>query len=93
MENLKIGSVIVLEEYGKRKYVVANKFGGGMGNVYQLIPLLPFSDAVALKTYQKEILKDQFLKEAELWFSVGGHPNIARPYWFGYFSGNPFNFD
>ena len=49
--NLAEGAIVVLPFLENEKFVVGTKRGGGMGNVYQLMPLLPGSQPYALKTY------------------------------------------
>lgn len=58
---------------------------GGMGMVYQLLPVDPLTDTLALKTYLQDQSYSNFEKEARIWFSISDHPNIARPYWYGKF--------
>lgn len=58
-----------------------------MGNVYQLIPLLPGERPLALKTYQGEGDYAQFEREARIWVSLGAHPNVARAITYGTLNG------
>jgi len=53
--------------------------------VYQLLPVDPLTDTLALKTYLQDQSYSNFEKEARIWFSISDHPNIARPYWYGKF--------
>ena len=78
-----IGSVITIYDFERRKFVVTNIYKGGMGIVYQLLPVDPFETAVALKTYQHHVSVEQFINEARIWFSLSGHPNIATAFWYG----------
>ena len=39
--NLAEGAIVALPFFETEKFIVGSKRGGGMGNVYQLIPLLP----------------------------------------------------
>jgi serine/threonine protein kinase len=78
-----VGSLITLEEFEKRKFVISQIHKGGMGIVFQLIPLEPFTKMVALKTYFNMSDIAQFEREARIWLSIGEHPNIAKPYWYG----------
>lgn len=83
----EIGSIITLEEFDRMEFVISDIHKGGMGIVYQLLPVNPFFDAVALKSYQQDQLFEEFEKEARIWFSVADHPNIAQPFWYGLFDG------
>ncbi len=83
----EIGSIITIDEFDRRKFVISEIHKGGMGIVYRLLPVNPFFDTVALKSYQQDQLFEEFEKEARIWFSVTGHPNIAQPFWYGLFDG------
>lgn len=50
--NLSEGAIVGLQFFENEKFVVGSKRAGGMGNVYQLVPLLPGAQPLALKTYQ-----------------------------------------
>ncbi len=80
-----IGSIITIDEYDRQKFVISDIHKGGMGIVYQLLPVNPFTEALALKSYLKDQSFSHFEKEARIWFSISDHPNIARPYWYGLF--------
>jgi len=73
-----VGSVITLKEVSNEKFVVAQVVRGGMGEVYQLVPVASYAPALALKTYQKDATREQFIREAGIWISLGDHPYIAR---------------
>jgi serine/threonine protein kinase len=81
----EIGSIITIDEFDRRKFVVSDIHKGGMGIVYQLLPVNPFHEALALKSYLQDQLFEDFEKEARIWFSVSDHPNIAQPFWYGLF--------
>lgn len=85
--NLSEGAIVALPFFENEKFVVGSKRGGGMGNVYQLIPLLPGARPLALKTYQGEGDYTQFEREARIWVSLGAHPNVARAITYGMLNG------
>jgi serine/threonine protein kinase len=74
-----VGSVIALEVLDNEKFVIGNILKGGMGIVYQLVPVrMAGSGVAALKTYQKSANRSQFIRESRLWISLGTHPYIAH---------------
>jgi serine/threonine protein kinase len=73
----QVGSVITIKEFAGEKYVIGSFRSGGMGDVYQLIPVKIVGPALALKTYKPSADRDQFIREAEIWISLGKHPHIA----------------
>ena len=73
----QVWSVITIKEFASEKYVVGSFRSGGMGEVYQLIPVKIVGPALALKTYKPSADRDQFIREAEIWISLGKHPHIA----------------
>lgn len=81
--NLAEGTIVALSFFENEKFVVGTKRGGGMGNVYQLIPLAPGAEPLALKTYQGEADFSQFEREARIWISLGAHPNVAKAITYG----------
>ena len=74
----QIGSVVTITELTNEKFVIGKILRGGMGSVYQLIPVAPLGTALALKTYQQSASREQFIREADLWISLGNHAHIAR---------------
>lgn len=74
----EIGSVISLEILENEKFVVAKVLKGGMGTVYQLVPVRLGTNPAALKTYQPTADRAQFIREAEVWIGLGQHPHIAH---------------
>jgi serine/threonine-protein kinase PknK len=61
-----------------------------MGTVYQLIPVNPFGiPPLALKTYQESANRSQFMREVELWISLGTHPHIAHAIAYADWHGKP----
>lgn len=85
--NLPDGAIVVLPFFENEKFVVGSKRGGSMGNVYQLLPLLPGASPLALKTYQGTGDYQQFEREARIWISLGAHPNVARAITYGMVNG------
>jgi serine/threonine protein kinase len=85
--NLLNGTIVALPFFENEKFVVGSKRGGGMGNVYQLLPLLPGASPRALKTYQSTGDHQQFEREARIWISLGAHPNVARAITYGTLNG------
>jgi serine/threonine protein kinase len=83
LELFKSGDTISIESFGNMHFRIGHIARGGMGLVYQLIP---FDKRFALKA-AKVLLpsSDQklFKREAENWFNLGEHDNIARPTWYG----------
>jgi serine/threonine protein kinase len=75
-----VGSVITLKEASNEKFVIGQVVRGGMGEVYQLVPVASYAPALALKTYQKDATREQFIREAGIWISLGDHPFIARAF-------------
>lgn len=81
------GEVISLPFYENEKFVVGVTRAGGMGSVYQLIPLASFRPKFALKTYHVGADRAGFAREAKVWISLGDHTNIARAYSYGSIDG------
>ena len=77
------GQVISIPFYENEKCVVGQKRSGGMGSVFQLIPLSPLKRVLALKTYRAGIDPAVFAREAKVWISLGDHPNVARALSYG----------
>ena len=77
------GQVISIPFYENEKCVVGQMRSGGMGSVFQLIPLSPLKRVLALKTYRAGIDPTVFAREAKIWISLGEHPNIARALSYG----------
>ena len=85
--NLPEGAIVALPFFENEKFIIGSKRGGGMGNIYQLLPLLPGTPPLALKTYQGGGDYDQFEREARIWVSLGSHPNVAKAITFGMLNG------
>lgn len=74
-----IGSIVSLQVLDNEKFVIGKILEGGMGTVYQLVPVRPVGvPPIALKTFQESADKSQFIREAEVWISLGTHPHIAH---------------
>lgn len=76
----QVGSVVTFKELSNEKFIIGQVLRGGMGEVYQLLPVAPYAHALALKTYQKDASREQFIREAGIWISLGDHPYIARAF-------------
>jgi serine/threonine protein kinase len=76
----QVGSLVTFKELSNEKFVVGQVLRGGMGEVYQLLPVAPYAHALALKTYQEDASREQFIREAGIWISLGDHPYIARAF-------------
>ncbi|HUZ94407.1 MAG TPA: protein kinase [Edaphobacter sp.] len=74
----QLGSVVTIAELSNEKFVIGKVLRGGMGEVYQLLPVAPVGPVLALKTYQQTATREQFIREADLWISLGNHAHIAR---------------
>lgn len=74
----KTGSVVTVKELSNEKFVIGGILCGGMGEVYQLVSVRPAGPVLALKTYQATATREQFIREADLWISLGNHAHIAR---------------
>lgn len=80
---ISTGDTITIEECEGLKFKVDAIRYGGMGIVYKLLPLDTRFTVKALKTFKDGADGITFEREAENWFLVGEHPNVARPMWFG----------
>ena len=86
---MKLPQIVTLEYFLQQKYVVAKVLEGGMGSVYQLIPVHTANKTLALKTIKGKSSIRAFDIECEAWFSVAHHPNIARAFAFGTWNSLP----
>lgn len=86
---MKPPEVVTLDFFGRRKYVVARVLQGGMGSVYQLVPIDTGNRTVALKTIKGSSSIRSFDAECEAWFSLAHHPNVARAQAFGTWNSLP----
>ncbi len=73
----KIGEAIELDFHALLRGIVRAEMRGGMGVVYQIIPLKPDSRPLALKTFQIGLPPGQFDHEARVWAALSSHENVA----------------
>lgn len=85
--NLKEGSIAALPFYEQVKFIVGAQRGGGMGTVYQLLPLRPGASPLALKTYNSSKDYAQFEREARIWVTMSRHPAVAKAITYGQVQG------
>ena len=88
-EPLDVGSIVTVEAFSSEKFAVGKVSRGGMGIVYQLVPVRPTLGVMALKTYQNPADVAKFEHEARLWISLGTHAHIAHALWFGAWHNQP----
>lgn len=81
------GQIIAIPFSDNRKFVVGVIKSGGMGDVFQLLPLLPVEIPLALKTYQGSADPAEFQSEARIWISLRANPNIAYALSYGELEG------
>lgn len=86
---LKSLDVTSLEFYNNEKYVIGKVLQGGMGSIFQLVPINAGSKTIALKTVQGATSIRSFDVECEAWLSVAHHKYIARAFAFGRWEGLP----
>ena len=87
LESFKSGDIISIESFGNMRFRVGHISRGGMGLVYQLIPFDERFALKAAKVFLPGSNQKLFKKEAENWFNLGEHDNIARPMWYGIWNG------
>lgn len=83
------GQVVSLPFHENEKFVVGTARSGGMGSVFQLIPVVPIKRLLALKIYHEKTDRAQFEREARIWISLGKHPNIAEAVQYGLIEARP----
>jgi tetratricopeptide (TPR) repeat protein len=88
-ERTLVGSVVSIPSFANEKFVVGRILHGGMGTVYQLVPVRPRAQIIALKTFQRTDDEAAFEREARVWISLSGHPHIAQAIWYGCWQGQP----
>jgi serine/threonine protein kinase len=86
--SFKTGDVISIESFGNMRFRVGQIMHGGMGIVYQLITFDEAFAYRAAKILLPGINQKIFKREAENWFNLGEHNNIAQPLWFGIWEEN-----
>lgn len=84
-----VGEPITLPWLDYKKFVVSRIVQGGMGTVYQLVPVGPGYPTVALKTLQASIDPAIFESECEIWLKASDHPGIAKAMKYGELDGRP----
>jgi len=84
-----VGEPITLPWLDYKKFVVSRIVQGGMGTVYQLVPVGPGYPTVALKTLQASIDPAIFERECEIWLKASDHPGIAKAMKYGELDGRP----
>lgn len=82
-DKYKTGDVIVIDSFGRERFRIGHITRGGMGKVYQLHPFDERFTTKALKTLLDYTDTSLFEREAEAWFTIGEHPYVARPIWYG----------
>lgn len=86
---MKVGQITTVEFFGNEKFAIGKIIQGGMGIVYQLVPIRANSPPVALKTLTGAMKIADFERECETWLSIAQHKNIARAFAFGEWEGLP----
>ncbi|MEI7900299.1 MAG: serine/threonine-protein kinase [bacterium] len=82
-DKYKTGDVIVIDSFGRERFRIGRITRGGMGRIYQLHPFDERFTTKALKTILHYTDTSLFEREAEAWFTIGEHPYVARPIWYG----------
>lgn len=85
---LQVGTVVALEFFENQKFVINAILEGGMGSVFQLVPIRP-AQPCAMKTFQPHIDRQAFERECEIWLSLSSHANIARALAYGSWQDQP----
>jgi len=86
---VSVGHIVTLTFHGHFKYVVGKVLHGGMGIVYQLVPVRSDLPTIALKTFQRPVQAQAFERECQAWLSVSRHPNIATAVAYGHWEDVP----
>ena len=81
------GEITSVGFYGNQKFAIGKVMQGGMGTVYQLVPIAGSAPPVALKTFQDVMSARDFERECKAWLSVIGHRNVARALAYGQWEG------
>lgn len=89
MTDIKIGSIVRLNEIEGRRFIVAKKDEGGFGIVYFLKSLSDFPDCV-MKTFKNKVSFEDIEKEAFLWSQLGSSNYIANFMCFGKYEGSSY---
>ncbi len=86
---LTVGQVTVVEFFENEKFAVGKVIHGGMGTIYQLIPIRSGYQALALKTVQDNVDARAFERECEAWLALAHHAHISRALAFGSWRDKP----
>jgi serine/threonine protein kinase len=86
---MEVGRITSVSFFGNEKFAVGKILKGGMGTVYQLVPIRADAPPIALKTLQNVLSAQDFERECNAWLSVAQHENIARAWSFGKWEGSP----
>ncbi len=84
-----VGSTVAIDGYSNEKFLVNKEMRGGMGVVFQLIPVRPIMNVCASKTFQASVDPTTFTKECEMWLLLSNRPHIARAHWYGFWRSKP----
>ena len=86
---MKVGQITSVSFFENEKFAIGKILKGGMGIVYQLLPIRTGSPTIALKTLQEVMKEKDFERECESWLSVTQHKNVAHAFAFGKWEGLP----
>ncbi len=87
--SIQIGQIITVDFSDNEKFAIGKIMQGGMGTVYQLVPIRANAHPLALKTLKSVMKIHDFERECEMWLSITQHPNVARAFAFGKWEGLP----
>jgi len=87
MKHLESGENVTIEVFENLKFTIGKIVQGGMSMIYQLIPYDHRFSEKAAKIIHHTVDQKLFKKEAENWFKLGEHDNIARALWYGIWDG------
>ena len=80
---MEVGRITHVDFFGNEKFVIGKIMKGGMGAVYQPIPIRTDAPPIALKTLQRIMTVPDIEQECNAWLSVAQHENIACAFAFG----------
>jgi serine/threonine protein kinase len=86
---IEVGEITSVTFCGNEKFAIRKIIEGGMGIVYQLIPIRAGAPPCALKTLQGVMTVRAFERECDAWLSVSQHPHIAHAFAYGHWQGAP----
>ena len=87
--SIQIGQITTVDFSDNEKFAIGKIMQGGMGTVYQLVPIRANAHPLALKTLKSVMKIHDFERECEMWLSIAQHPNVARAFAFGKWEGLP----